>query len=191
MGRLSERRSPREEVDKVKERLEEKPVDTTYDNEPPVDIPPEPKGLLGGLMDRMLPPKPLKERPITREDIYEGVRATESKGAFGLRRDIINRPIPKGVCEEIICGEPIDFHDLEDFTINISPHKFENLLKIKEAIVREEEKNYRIPASQKGFSGNMKWIILALLLGGVGIVMVLFLPQIMQGLSGMMGGFGM
>jgi len=94
-------------------------------------------------------------------------------------------PVPKGEVKKLIVGEPIDWHDLEDFVVSISPHSFITFIKLHEQKVREEVSAY-LPGGgpRKPMSKALMWIIVAIILAGLGIFFIMFMPQIMQMFQG-------
>lgn len=93
-------------------------------------------------------------------------------------REIKDKPVPKGVCKEVIWGTPVDWHDLEEFVVSISPLKFVNLLKLQKEQLRAYGMRFRGDKPSLGSKG--LWLILlaiGLLVGGV--VVMMYYPQIM------------
>lgn len=134
---------------------------------------------MGRLEDRL---KADKQEKIEEKKFIATEITDETPGPVGVITDIKDKPVPKGLIKHDICGEPIDWHDLEDFVVNIEPKKFVTLLKLKDVILREKMMRY---AKKPGSSGKWLWIILiAIILLVGGIVAIMFGPQIMSMLSG-------
>jgi hypothetical protein len=100
-------------------------------------------------------------------------------------------PSPKGTFPTIIGGRPIDFNDLESYMLSISPHGIRTILRYHNARTIEEMKNYaRLGGLTGGGKGGKFWIMIMLFIGMavLGLVMLLFLPQIMEMFSSQAGG---
>lgn len=113
----------------------------------------------------------------------EGERIEE--GPLAILEDIKNQPSPKGTYPVMIGGRPLDLHALEEYVVKISPQSLTTLLRYRNARTIEEIKGYG-----KGFSGvKMKGSTIILLLAAVGmgilgIILMLFLPEIMAMFQG-------
>jgi len=125
---------------------------------------------------RVKEPEPkVAQKPVYREHV----------GAFSINKDIKEMPVPKGVGQEIICGTPIDWHDLENFVEKISPNTFVNLLKLEKQMIRD--KLWR-KFSGQGYKKPLPWgiiiIMIIIVVAGIGIVM--FAPQLTEMMKGAM-----
>ena len=114
----------------------------------------------------------------------------DSRSPVKLASEIEKRPTPKGVLEVTIGGRPIDLHALEDYMVwKINPYNMKTLMRYHNAKTMEEIKSY----SRRGSGGGgmpFRTIMLIMLLIGmsvVGIIMVMFMPQIMQFFRGFGG----
>lgn len=114
----------------------------------------------------------------------------DTRSPVKLALEIEKRPTPKGVLEITIGGRPIDLHALEDYMVwKINPYNMKTLMRYHNAKTMEEIKSY----SRRRSGGGMPFrtIMLIMLLIGmsvVGLIMVMFMPQIMQFFRGF-GGF--
>ena len=114
----------------------------------------------------------------------------ETKSPVKLAVEIEKHPTPKGVLELKIGGRPIDLHQIEDYMVwKINPYNMKTLMRYHNAKTMEEIKSY----SRRRSGGGMPFrtIMLIMLMVGmavVGLIMVMFMPQIMQFFRGF-GGF--
>jgi hypothetical protein len=131
----------------------------------------------------------VKERTATPKSALESISdeeelsEIEKQGPLGPIKAIQEEPVPKGVEKKTIFGETMDFHDLEDFIVSISPYKFVTLMKLKNQMLREQLLKYA--RKKPAFGGGMlKWIILIVLLILGAMAFIFLLPMITQMLSG-------
>jgi len=118
---------------------------------------------------------PIPPKPTTKDDII----ANEHKGKLGIINDIKDNPIPKGIATEEIGGVPIDWHELENFVVSISPTKFVNLLKLQKQMIKEYGIRFR--SSKPGISGKIiLLLLLAIGMGVLGLLVILYLPNILE-----------
>lgn len=114
----------------------------------------------------------------------------DSRSPVKLAIEIEKKPTPKGVLELKIGGRPIDLHALEDYTVwKINPYNMKTLMRYHNAKTMEEVKSYAQRRSGSGMP--LRTIMLIMLLVGmaaIGIIMVMYMPQIMQFFRGF-GGF--
>jgi hypothetical protein len=125
--------------------------------------------------------QPPHKKYISTEDAE--LERAEREGPLGVINEIKEDPIPIGVNREVICGTPIDWHAIEDFTVSISPYKFVTLMKLNKQILREQLMKYAKKPSQ--ISG--KFLIMLLVIGGLailGIVVIMYLPKIIAMFGG-------
>jgi len=99
-----------------------------------------------------------------------------------ISKIIKDKPVPKGVCEDVIRGISVDFHDLENFVVSVSPTKFVNLLKLNYQRAREYKLRH---VDDKKMNSSTIILILAVLgMGALGVVMLLFMPDIINMFNG-------
>jgi len=107
--------------------------------------------------------------------------------------DIRKYPTPKNTFATIIGGRPVDLHSMEDYLLKISPYGLKTILRYHNARTIEEIKNY----AKLGGGGKLNtkfWLLIMLFIGlaVIGVIILIFLPQIMdffQGSAkGMVGG---
>ena len=88
----------------------------------------------------------------------------------------------------MIGGRPIDLHQLENYLVwQTSPYVMKTLMRYHNAKTMEEIKSYASRKIGRGAGVNAKTIILIILFIGmalVGIIMLLFMPQIMSFFKG-------
>ena len=127
-----------------------------------------------------------EKRAVQQEDDYGDTRSPV-KLATEIERD----STPKGAFEIMIGGRPIDLHQLENYMVwKTSPYVIKTLMRYNNAKTLEEVKNYS-SRRRGGGSLNLKSLMLILLCVGMaiaGVVMVMFMPQIMAFFKGF-GGF--
>jgi len=182
MGRLKDKLNPNREPYQEPQQEPE-----TYDayNSPQqqpmrVPIPPAPPTKLRQHLDEM---QSDNKDDGSVDKIYENIVAQESKMPLGELYDIKRKPVPKGVCEEIIYGVPINWHDLENFVLKLSPTNFVTMLKLRDQDKADYDRRFKVRKSM--MSGKIMMILLiAVGLGIAGIVIMLFLPDILAMLGG-------
>jgi len=111
-------------------------------------------------------------------------RQEEEYSPLSIIEEIKKDPTPKGECEIVISGVPVDVHALEDYVVRISPYALKTILRYHHARDVEEMKGY---SRRSSFKMNGKTIILILLAVGMamlGIIMMVFMPQIMEMFQG-------
>lgn len=112
------------------------------------------------------------------------------RSPLAILDEVKHNPSPKGSYPTIIGGRPVDLHDLEDYLLKISPYSLKTIMRYHQARTIEELRRY---SKGKGSTFNMKiiWIILMIIgMIGLGIFVILFLPQIMGGMKNMIPGAG-
>lgn len=128
---------------------------------------------------------PLPRQPLDQE-------YGDTRSPVKLATEIENDPTPKGVLEMNIGGRPIDLHQLENYMVwKTSPFVMKTLLRYHNAKTMEEIKSYSSRRVGRGGSLNMKTIgiiLLCVAMAVVGLVMIMFMPQIMAFFRGF-GGF--
>lgn len=142
------------------------------------------------------PPEPIepdiyqqsKQPKEPSQDQYEDVPSKDTS-PLAVLDEIKRSPSPKGAYPTLIGGRPIDLHDLEDYLLKISPYALKTILRYHNARTIEEIKGYA-----KGLGGskfNFRFILLILLAVGmavIGILVLLYMPQIMAFFKGFAGG---
>jgi len=111
--------------------------------------------------------------------------SSDNASPLSILDEIKNKRLPKGTAPVIIQGVPVDLHILEDYIISISPYNIKTLMRYNNARILEEIKGYS--KFGIGMKVNSKAIILILLAVGMavlGIIFIMFMPQIMQMLQG-------
>jgi len=122
--------------------------------------------------------------PPTKEELQEYIRQNEHVGTTGIIHDIQDRRVKKGDAEIKVGGRPIDWHDLEDFVLAVSPYKFVNILKLKEDATRADVMRWRRDKEPKVNTRILIWIIVAIGVMILGVILLMFMPQIIAMFSG-------
>lgn len=123
--------------------------------------------------------------PQQYDESYEYNEHGETKNPNIIAAEIENKPAPKGTAWMNIGGRPIDLHELEDYLVwKTSPFVMKTLMRYHNAKTMEDIKNY-----SRGRTSNInsRFFIMLLLCIGIamlGIVMIFFMPQIMEFFKG-------
>lgn len=111
----------------------------------------------------------------------------DTRDSVKIATDIENNPMPPGICEILIGGRPIDLHMFEDYMVwRISPYQMRTVLRYRTARIMEEIKNYSSSPKAKFGSNIFILIIIAAAFAVVGIMVLLYMPQIMAFFKGFM-----
>lgn len=160
----------------------------------PVDVPPPPSSPYDVPYEQPPPPyqqpvPPPYEQPSgLPPQYYSTTYAKEQydyQNPLAILDEIKKRPTPKGAKAIMIGGRPLDLHILEDYVVKVSPYHLRTILRYHNARTIEEIKNYSQRFGGKGMK--MSTIILILLvigMGVLGVVLMLFLPDIMAMFQG-------
>ena len=107
--------------------------------------------------------------------------------------DVISDRSPKGKFKMTLIGRPIDLFKLEDYLIfTMSPRTNITLMRYNEVKAWEDAQGYgrhSIVKKKRGLGGMFFIIIMIIIMLVVGVVFLMYGPQIIQGMSGMFGGF--
>lgn len=124
-----------------------------------------------------------EEEEDEEEDEYESYKDVPIKKAIDIKRD----PTPKGYFPTIISGVPVDLHALEEYIVKTSPFAIKTLLRYDNARNIEDIKNYSTKTSGKKKMDAKFFIliILAIFLLVGGVVVMLFMPDIIAMFQGM------
>lgn len=126
-----------------------------------------------------------QEEQYPQHDEYGYYPHQEQEGPLSILDDIKNHPSPKGTFPVMIGGRPVDLHALEDYVVKISPHALSTLLRYRNARTIEEIKGYgKFGAGMKLKAGTLLLLLLAIGGGVLGIIMIMFLPEIMAFFQG-------
>jgi len=127
-------------------------------------------------------PQQIPQQMIPYQKIIIKDEYGETKSPVKLAIEIEKKPTPKGVLELKIGGRPIDLHQIEDYMVwKINPYNMKTLMRYHNAKTMEEIKSYSRRRSGGGMP--LRTIMLIMLMIGmsvVGLIMVMFMPQIMQ-----------
>lgn len=115
-----------------------------------------------------MPPKPVKD--------YDSPLSILDK--------IKNKPSSKGTFPISIGGRPVDLHVLEDYITKISPFALKTILRYHNAKTIEEMKGYSKGHSLKISGSTIMLILLAVGMGILGIIVMIFMPEIMSMFQG-------
>lgn len=105
-------------------------------------------------------------------------------GPLSILDEIKKKPTPKGVFTQRIGGRPVDLHVLEDYITKISPFALKTLLRYHNAKTMEEIKSYSQGKSMNINAGTIILILAAVGMAVLGIVMLVFMPDIMNMFKG-------
>ena len=119
-----------------------------------------------------------EQRPIFRGE------NEEVSGPLGVLEDIKNTPSRKGTFETVVQGIPVDLHSLESYIVKISPYVMKTVLRYRSARLLEEVKNYGKYDRIKMNSKTIILIILAIGMAVLGVMMIIFMPKIMEMFKG-------
>jgi len=122
-----------------------------------------------------------EERPYP-EPQYDDEEEGESNvgGPLSILDEIKRKPTPKGVFTQRIGGRPVDLHVLEDYITKISPFALKTLLRYHNAKTMEEIKSYSQGSKLNINGGTIILILAAVGMAILGLVMVFFMPDIMN-----------
>jgi len=121
-----------------------------------------------------------KSQPITSQP-----EIPKSDNPLSILDEIKASPSPKGTFPMVIGGRPLDLHVLEDYITKISPFALKTILRYHNARTIEELKGYSRGGSLKLNSGTIILILLAIGLAVGGVIMLMYMPQIMEMFKGM------
>ena len=130
-------------------------------------------------MQQGIPAQPMSYQP----------EVPDNKGdnPLSILDEIKAKPSPKGTFPMLIGGRPLDLHVLEDYITKISPFALKTILRYHNARTIEELKGYSGRGSLKLKSGTIILILVAIGLAIGGIIMLLYMPQIMSYFKGGIG----
>ena len=114
-------------------------------------------------------------------------RPAEDRGPLSILDMIKERPSDKGTFQMSIGGRPVDLHVLEDYITKISPFALRTILRYHNAKTIEEMKGYSRGRPMKMNMGTIMLIMLAIGMGVLGLIVMFYMPEIMNMFQ---GGFG-
>lgn len=142
--------------------------------------------------------EPIQEQPHiaekeTIEDDEELVREKPRRLAAMIKR----KPSPKEALKVNIGGRPIDLHQLEKYLVwQTSPYILRTIIAYNNSRQIEQMQNYRRKgfsqvggATKKGSGRLLMWLIIFGALFGIGVVLVMYMPAIMNFFRGFGGAF--
>jgi len=115
---------------------------------------------------------------------YYERKEIDASAPLAILDEIKNRPSRKGTFPTVIQGKAVDLHALESYVLKISPYIMRTILRYRTIRTMEEARNV---AGRKPMKMNSKTLMLILLAAGMailGIIMIFFMPQIMQMFKG-------
>jgi len=121
------------------------------------------------------------------------VKAMQETNPHEKYVDVVANRSPKGKFEMTLMGRPVDLFQLEDYLVfTISPRTNTTLMRYNEVKAMEEVQGYGRNAIVKKKKGSFGFliiiIIMVVIMLVVGVVFLMYGPQIMQSLGGMFGG---
>jgi hypothetical protein len=135
------------------------------------------------------PPTPPYEQPIGLPRQYYSTtykrEQYDYQNPLSILDEIKKRPSPKGAKVIMIGGRPLDLHTIEDYVVRVSPYHLRTILRYHNARTIEEIKNYSQRFGGKGMKGStLILILLAVGMGILGVILMVFLPDILKMFSG-------
>lgn len=140
------------------------------------------------------PPEPEYQSEEIPQEYYEEYRRQQGyvpaekepidDTPLGILKDIEKSPSPKGTFPTVIGGIPVDLHSLEDYVIKISPFGLKTILRYHHARDIEEMKGYGRRGSMNINSKTILLILAAVGMAVMGLIMIMYMPQIMEMFSG-------
>jgi hypothetical protein len=136
-----------------------------------------------------IPPPPSPQQVQDYQDYTKRQREVEEErfqnNPMAILDEIKKAPSPKGTHPIIIGGRPIDLHMLEDYVIRTSPYSLKTIMRYHNARTIEEIKGYAKGFGGKGINGRtILLIMLAIGMAVIGIMVIFFMPQIMEFFQG-------
>lgn len=104
----------------------------------------------------------------------------DKESPLSILDEIKQKPTPKGTFTQRIGGRPVDLHVLEDYITKISPFALKTLLRYHNAKTMEEIKSYSQGTKLNINGGTIILILAAVGMAILGLVMVFFMPDIMN-----------
>ena len=108
----------------------------------------------------------------------------EDKTPLALLKEVKKLPSKKGTYGMVLGGRPVDLHSIEDYVARISPYAIKTLMRYDHAKNIEEIKNYAKGPNLKMKGGTLMLIIFIIMMLVGGLIMIFFLPDIMQTFAG-------
>ena len=107
--------------------------------------------------------------------------------------DVVANRSPKGKFEMTLMGRPVDLFKLENYLVfTVSPKTNTTLMRYNEVKTMEDVQGYGRNAIVKRKKGSFGFliiiIIIVVIMLVIGVVFLMYGPQIMQSLGGMFGG---
>lgn len=137
-------------------------------------------------------PEPELHQKVSVPEEEELVRESPRKLASLIKR----KPSPKGALGIKIGGRPIDLHQLEKYLVwQISPYILSTINSYNSSRQIEQMQNYRrkgfsqVGATKKGSGRLLMWLVIFGALLGLGVILLLYMPQIMNFFRGFGGSF--
>lgn len=127
-----------------------------------------------------------QQRPVPYPSIPPNMykQQTEHHSPLSILEEIKKDSTPKGECETIISGVPVDIHALEDYVVRISPYALKTILRYHHARDIEEMKGYSKRSSFKIDGKTIILIAAAIGMAVLGLIVMMFMPQIMEMFQG-------
>lgn len=130
-------------------------------------------------------PVPQQQQPQYQPAYYDERPEIQPDAPIQVLNDIKRTPSQPHVFETIIQGIPIDLHSLENYVIKISPYAMTTILRYRTIRTLEESRNLLSGRIGKKLNSSMIiLLILAIGMGVLGIMMIFFMPDIMNFFKG-------
>lgn len=128
-------------------------------------------------------PQMSPEQEIRRRAREEEVEEDDTS-PLSIVNEIREKPSPKGTHKTVIGGVPVDLHVLEEYLVKTSPFALKTVMRYHNARNMEEIKNYSKGMAASDKTKMIIFIVLAIGIAGLGIFVMMFLPQILQAFQG-------
>lgn len=133
------------------------------------------------------------EEQLRQQQMQQGIsvqpvpEVKDGDNPLSILDEIKAQPSSKGTYPMLIGGRPVDLHVLEDYITKISPFALKTILRYHNARTIEELKGYSGRGSLKLKGGTIILILVAIGLAVGGIIMLLYMPDIMSYFKGGIG----
>jgi hypothetical protein len=123
--------------------------------------------------------------PVRVQSTQETKKQKEKDNIHRLHQQLIDTPLPRGLCQEWIGGHVLDLGMLSEFiTYKTSPTFITNVINNVTAKVREDTLDMRKKKPLKISGGIIILIIIAIACILIGLFVMMYLPDIIKLISG-------
>lgn len=158
----------------IKDRMKKKQIILDEDPFLPIEEEKTPQQTLQGLAQDIQ--EESEEPQLFQENELQPVE-TEDKPLYEQLKE---KPMPEGIAVEKIAGIPVDWSDLERYTLKVSPGDLTSAIRQSQSRIISNINKYRTPG-QKAFSGKLIWIIIiAAIMLTLGVILMMYGPELMN-----------